>query len=420
MKHSVLLVAFHFPPLKGSSGLERTLGFCRNLPGLGWRPIILSAHPRAYDAVSQERMTDIPPDVVVERAFVLDAARHMSIGGRYPLWAALPDRWISWLLGAVPAGFRIIQKHRPQVIWSTYPIATAHWVGYALSRLSGLPWVADFRDPMVEVDTSTGTSYPTEPRLRAARLRIERLVARRAAAMVFCTHGAAALFARRYPHIATERIHVIPNGYDEGAFHAPLSSTPGPHLKLVHSGALYPGPDRDPSAFLHAVRGLLDSEPHWRDRLRIVLRASGHDDVHGPLVESLALAPWVELAPPVSYREALDEMLTSHGLLIFQGEPSNPAIPAKLYEYFRARRPIFAMVDARGDTASLMRSECVGTLVPMDDAKAIQLGLSEFLRDIEGGKGRVMDADRVTTFERGARAADLARLLDRLLSDPAQ
>lgn len=411
----VLLIAFHFPPLKGSSGLERSLGFCRNLSSFGLRPIVLSANPRAYEAVSEERIRDIPSDAIVERPFVLDAAKHMSIRGRYPGWLATPDRWVTWLLGAVPCGWRLIRRHRPVAIWSTYPIATAHWVAYWLARLSGLPWVADFRDPMVEHDVRTGTDYPADPRLRKARLRIERRVAERAAAMVFCTRGAADIFARRYPEIRADRIHVIPNGFDEGAFTRPAAppAIPSAHVKLVHSGVLYPGPDRDPSAFLQAVRGLLDAEPRWSDRLRIVLRASGHDDIYRPVIDRLNLGAWVELAPPRPYREALDEMLAASGLLIFQGHPSNPAIPAKLYEYFRARRPILAMVDAEGDTAALLRSENVGTLVPIDDAAAIQTGLSNFLRDIEGGAGRVLDESRAQAFERGARTADLARVLGR-------
>ena len=411
----VLLIAFHFPPLKGSSGLERSLGFCRNLASFGLTPIVLSANPRAYEAVSEERMRDIPSGTIVERPFVLDAAKHMSVGGRYPGWLALPDRWVTWLLGAVPAGWLLIRHHRPVAIWSTYPIATAHWVGYLLARLSDVPWVADFRDPMVEHDAKTGTDYPADPSLRKARLRIERLVASRAAAMIFCTRGAADIFARRYPAIEADRIHVIPNGFDEGAFTRPAvaAAIPSAHVKLVHSGVLYPGPDRDPSAFLQAVRGLLDAEPQWSCALRIVLRASGHDDIYRPLIDRLGLAAWVELAPPRPYREALDEMLTASGLLIFQGHPSNPAIPAKLYEYFRAKRPILAMVDADGDTAALLRREKVGTLVPIDDAAAIQTGLSNFLREIQSGTGRVLDQNRVQSFERGARTADLARVLGR-------
>jgi hypothetical protein len=47
MVKRVLMIAFHYPPMHGSSGIQRTLKFSQYLPRSGWEPIILSAHPRA-------------------------------------------------------------------------------------------------------------------------------------------------------------------------------------------------------------------------------------------------------------------------------------------------------------------------------------------------------------------------------------
>src|SRR5205807_7222199 len=43
---------------------------------------------------------------------------------------------------------RLIRELGIDVIFSTYPIPSAHVIGSLLSRFSGKPWVADFRDPM--------------------------------------------------------------------------------------------------------------------------------------------------------------------------------------------------------------------------------------------------------------------------------
>src|SRR5688572_19252748 len=142
----VLMVAFHFPPLSGSSGIQRTLRFARHLPRFGWQPLVLTAHPRAYDQTSDDQRLEAGPDAVIERAFALDSARHLALGGRYPGFLARPDRWVTWWLGAVPKGMAMIRRYRPAAIWSTYPIASAHKIGHTLHRLSGLPWIADFRD----------------------------------------------------------------------------------------------------------------------------------------------------------------------------------------------------------------------------------------------------------------------------------
>ena len=46
MVKRVLMIAFHFPPLRGSSGIQRTLKFAQYLPQFGWTPVVISAHPR--------------------------------------------------------------------------------------------------------------------------------------------------------------------------------------------------------------------------------------------------------------------------------------------------------------------------------------------------------------------------------------
>lgn len=414
----VLLIAFHFPPFKGSSGLERTLAFCRNLPAQGWQPMILGAHPRAFAKTSDERLTDIPTNIRVERPFALDTVRHLSVGGRHLPWMALPDRWISWLAGAVPRGLKMIRQEHPDAIWSTYPIATGHLIGWILHRLTKLPWIADFRDPMIEYNHRENYYAPRDPALRRARLRIEQRCARDAAYTVFCTPGARQIFIDRYPEFPADRALVIPNGYDEAAFSglstARPSSVRSPNapLTLLHSGVLYPGPDRDPSAFLTAVRQLLNESPEWVNRLRIRFRASGFVRNYSALIANLKLQEIVELTPSVSYRMALEEMMTVDGLLIFQGYTSNPAIPAKVYEYLRAQRPILAMVDADGDTAALLNRLQVGTILPIEDAEAIQTGLKNFLHDLDAGACPILSLEDCREFDRARGATVLARTLD--------
>ena len=45
----LLMIAFHFPPMTGTSGVQRTLRFARDLPLFGWQPLVLTANPRAYE-----------------------------------------------------------------------------------------------------------------------------------------------------------------------------------------------------------------------------------------------------------------------------------------------------------------------------------------------------------------------------------
>ena len=71
----VLIVAYHFPPVKVSSGIQRTLKFCTYLREYGWDPLVLTIAPSAYEMTSYDQLQEIPNDVIVERAFGLDTSR---------------------------------------------------------------------------------------------------------------------------------------------------------------------------------------------------------------------------------------------------------------------------------------------------------------------------------------------------------
>ncbi len=417
----VLMVAYHFPPCRGSSGSQRTLNFARHLPKHGWNAVILSANPRAYQEVSTDQLKDIPADVPVCRAFALDAGRHLAIRGRYASWTALPDRWVSWIPGGVPAGLYMIRKYKPQVLWTTYPTASALWIGYLLHRLTGVPLITDLRDPMTEEDSRTGVLYPADKKLWRARRAIERRAVLHSARTILVTPGSRALHAARYAELPENHWAIIPNGYDEEAFaqvESQVSARPlnGRPLQLLHSGLLYPTADRDPSAFFAALADLQRAGAFNTHRVIVTLRASGFVQHYQDMIRNHGLAEMVRLEPPIPYREALQEMLEADGLLVFQGYTSNPAIPAKLYEYLRARRPIFAMVDSGGDTAGTLRSVGAGTIAPLESKEQISKGLLDFLAQIRHGIAPLGDPVAVRSFARESHASVLASLLDEVSS----
>lgn len=420
MSKRVLLLAFHFPPIKVSSGLERTLALTRHLPRHGWEPLVLTASPKAYPAVSEERMDSIPQGTVVRRCFARDSSRQFAIAGRYPAWFTLPDRWQSWALGAIPAGLSMIREFKPDLIWSTYPIASAHIIGCALHRLSGVPWVADFRDPMVEYDARSEQWFPTWPALRKSRLWVEGLAARHATALSFCTEGARHIYAERYPKADQRHWSVITNGYDESAFQAAAQRAPAERndddIVLLHSGTIYPSPDRDPSYFLRALRQVIDQRPTGARRLRVVFRASSVETLYSGLLAELGLSDNVSFAPAIPYEAALAEMMQADGVLVFQGYTSNPAIPAKLYEYFRAERPILAMADDEGDTARLIRKLGAGTVAPLDSVERIAASLTHYLTEIESGRWQPMAREQFSQFERAQTVAHFAQLFNTVSS----
>lgn len=411
----VLMIAYHFPPLAGSSGIQRTLRFVQHLPDLGWQPLVLSADPRAYERTSDDLMDDVPPSTVVRRAFALDTARHLNIGGRYLGAMARPDRWVSWRFAAVWEGLNLISEFSPNIIWSTYPIATAHIIGSALHRKTGIPWVADFRDPMAQ------DGYPTDPRTWASYRAIEEDAVGHARFCVFTTPGAAAMYRQRYP-AAASRIVVLENGYDEESFSsaiAPASSvaaTGGPDgrpLLMLHSGIVYPS-ERDPTHLFVALGRLKMQGLLAPTDLRIRFRASGHDALLGDLANTHGAQDFIELCQPIPYREALGEMMAVDALLIMQASNCNAQIPAKIYEYLRAGRPIVALTDPVGDTAGVLRDAGIRRTFRLDSVDEIMQGLPRFVSDWRASIFELPDPTYVGQASRRGRSEALCRYLDRV------
>ena len=408
---NVLMIAYHFPPAAMGSGHLRTLGFVKYLPSLGWQPVVLTANVKAYpriDAASEEL---IPQACPVHRAFALDARRHMGIRGKYPAFLAQPDRWISWWPAAVWQGLRLIRRYKIRVIWSTYPIMTAHCIAYTLSRLAGLPWIADFRDPvMSSVAGQGGLTVHTQ-------MCWERRIMSHATHSIFTTHGAMQSYAERYPQINREgRMAVIPNGYDEAVFSALPATRPyqvGRPLRLVHSGVLYPS-GRNPIPFFTALANLQASGIVNPNGLTVILRASGYEAIYAAEIQRLGLSDMVTLAPLLSYRDALAEQADADALLLFQGAQYDCQIPAKLYEYLRIGRPIFALVGEHGDTAAVLSNTGGAEIVPLDNAQVIEGRLTVFIHMLRKGGLPRTDDSIVQKYSRRHGATQLADILDKV------
>ncbi|MGC1088618.1 MAG: glycosyltransferase, partial [Candidatus Acidiferrum sp.] len=188
---NILMVAFQFPPMSGSSGLLRVLKFCKYLPEFGWTPTVVTAKPRMYEQVNEQQLALIPKGLEVIRAFGMDAKRHLSLRGRYPRFVALPDTSASWSMAAIPAALRAIRRKKIDVVFTTFPVATAIWIGLVLHRLTGKPWVVDFRDSMTE------EKYPRDRTPWKVWRWLEGQAVRRASLILFTARSAIRMYRQR-------------------------------------------------------------------------------------------------------------------------------------------------------------------------------------------------------------------------------
>src|SRR2546423_7882039 len=191
----VLLVTMYFPPA-GGGGVARPLKLATHLPELGIETHVLA--PADPKWVHRDDELDVPPEAHVHRA------RYVGPRGRLPaeelhglsgvdrtvrramLFSRrllLPDQFVSWGLTAIPAARRIVQEQRIDVLVTTSPPASVNLIGAAVSRLTGVPWVADLRDSVAANPDRRVDRLAVRAKEQGQAL-VARLVAGRAAAVV--------------------------------------------------------------------------------------------------------------------------------------------------------------------------------------------------------------------------------------------
>ena len=95
------------------------------------------------------------------------------------------------------------------------------------------------------------------------------------------------------------------------------------------------------------------------------------------VIRSLELTDIVEFLPRVPRRQSLQAMVDASALLLLQ-PGHGVAVPAKLYEYFAAGRPILAI--AEGETATIVQRSGVGVTAQSNNEDAIVAALEEVMR----------------------------------------
>jgi glycosyltransferase involved in cell wall biosynthesis len=253
----------------------------------------------------------------------------------------------------------------------------------ALKQRYRIPLVADFRDPWVSCPWAPPESPSHGPNLRQRwEAHQERRLMREADAIIANTPNTAQALAEVYP-LARERITSIPNGFDPEVFQPPLLLTPKPPdapITLLHPGQLYAG--RDPRPLLRALAGLhRDARSDVRFHLRFIghLESDARDYDIAAEARSLDLGAALSVEPQLPYAHVIEEMRRSDILLLLDTPARRLGVPAKLYEFLGAGRPILSLTEPGSDSDIILASSRV---VYVQAAPSDTSGIERALREL--------------------------------------
>lgn len=430
-----------FPP-HAAVGVIRSLKFCRYLPEFGWDAHVLAYRPRrGMEELDDRLLGEIPEGLIVHRTRWIDplalptlargifrrkphantsaeastASKNLpgkQYGGMrgnkwYRLLRNLPDNVAPWLPFAVTRG--LFAARGCDCIYSSAPPYTAHLAALVISRLSGKPLIADFRDPWVG-NTALDIVSPRHARFHE---RWERRVVSRAHYAINVTDTLRDLMAHRYTAQPPGKFITICNGIDEcdlpDAADALDKTDPRAPLTFAYFGTLYG--TRSPEPLFRAIRQLLDKGAIGRDDIRVEIYGACRIDA-AALIARFELGGMVDLcgAKP---RDWVMAQMGRTGVLLQIGSMEMDAysLSTKIFEYLAVRRPILALVP-EGPIASLVRQENAGRVASSDRIDQISDAVAAFVMEHRaGGITRNAPSD-LTRFTRRHQAEQLAQLLD--------
>jgi glycosyltransferase involved in cell wall biosynthesis len=381
----VLMIAYVFPPI-AYVGTYRTLRFCRYLPENGWAPSVVTIKETSDLVNDQKLLHKLPNEIKIFRTSTIDFWRFWnrfkknhfktpkeilneeyqnksltqstSFGQRrnfinkikIMLWEFLtiPDHMVFWLPFASIEGIKILSKNHTDLLYSTSPPHSSHIIGLILSRLFKKPWVADFRDPILD---SSGYNPPTRIRLFVDQA-LERIIVNNADCVLIISNYYRQLIEKRYPALKHKFV-TMPNSYDPEDF-KDIQPDFFSKFTIIYSGSFYS--NRTPQFFLEVFGSWFRAQtPEIQNNVQVIfygmMSADTLKNIHQEGLESIIVTPGIipkeKLIPKLKGADLL--------LLIIGFDPeSRGTVTSKIYEYMACNRPILAIVP-EGDAAEILK-----------------------------------------------------------------
>lgn len=410
----VLIISYYWPP-SGGSGVQRWLKFVKYFREFGIEPIVLTIDPAfaTFPNHDYSLLEEIPEGIEIhttqasspfelykkvrkkdapqagfsgeKKTGLVDKAMRFIRGNFF-----IPDARIGWNKFALEKAKELIQLHNIDNIVTTSPPHSTQLIGLELKRMFNLHWLADLRDPWTEIYYNQELFRTSFAKKKDYKL--EQLCLKNADKIVVVSEDIKRHFGANRKEIL-EKIHVIPNGFDETDFTNNLgqknvtpNSNSGNNLgynssnkTISYVGNL--GEQYPVEGFLEAFSEILKKDNDWK--LQFV--GNCHGGVKR-LVESLKISANVDFVPYVNHSEAIDFMLNASILLLIIPEIENNKgiLTGKLFEYLATGNPILNIGPKDGDAATILNENAVSiTLNPNEKQEIVDFILDSSVNHSE-------------------------------------
>lgn len=433
----VLIISYYWPPT-GGSGVQRWVKFAKYLPLEGWLPVIYTPENPEQLAVDASLEAEIPAEAEIVKTRIIEPyelyrkflrksghgeaavevnpvnAQNKSLLQKAAMWVRgnlfRPDPRCLWIGPSVRFLKNYLKDHPVDLIVSTGPPQSMHMIGRRLSLETGLPWIADFRDPWTKIFYFKHLAMM--PSTLKWHQRMEKKVLDAASAVV----AVSPLVQQDFQAVTQTPVELITNGFDECDFPKGRCEDavggPDKDFVITHTGLF--AADGNPTVLWKVLADKCRADENFRKHLKIKLVGKTDSQITDSL-EAVGLSDNVINLGYQPHAVAVEEQRTASLLILpLRKEPEYKAVlPGKLFEYLASWRPVLGIGQTDGAMSIVLNTTKTGLVLDWNDEASVSRFIELCWKNHLAGRLTVEDAD-ISQFTRKELTRRMAALFDKV------
>lgn len=393
-----LIITYYWPPA-GGSGVQRWLKFVKYFRDFGIEPIIYTVKDPNYPFEDESLIKDIPENIEVIKQPIWEPNNLFSFKTKKKSAGFLnsdpsffdrilqyiranyfiPDARKYWVKPSVKYLKRLLDERVIDVIITTGPPHSLHLIGNELKKKTNIKWIADFRDPWIDIDYFHHLPLSKDSLLKHQEL--EKQVVTNADSVLVVGNTMKSNFEKY-----SNKIEVVTNGYDTELVET--ESLLDSKFSLTHIGLM--NLDRNHSIFWQAISELMNENYEFKNDLLLRFIGSVDDSVKDE-VHKNELSEVSEFIDYLPHNEVIEYQKKSQALLLFVNNVPSAAgiITGKIFEYLIAKRPIIAIAPEKGDLSHIISDTNSGKVIDFSNKSELKNTILELYKKYKVGENSV-------------------------------
>ena len=436
----VLIISYYWPPT-GGSGVQRWVKFTKYLPAEGWQPVIYTPENPEQLAVDASLEVEVPSEAEVIRRRIVEPyemykkllrrsghskeavevnpvnAQNKSFLQKVAMWIRgnffRPDPRCLWIRPSVKFLKEYLKEHPVDLIVSTGPPQSMHLIGRKLAKETGLPWIADFRDPWTKI------FYFKHLQMTRSTQRWHHKMEKRVLDDATSVVAVSPLVQQEFQAITQTPVELITNGFDECDFSAEkcmeAAGGEGQDFVITHTGLF--AADGNPTVLWEVLAQKCSNCEEFSKKLKIRLVGKTDEQILAA-IDAAGLSQNLENMGYQPHAEAVDQQRKASLLILpLRKEPEYKAVlPGKLFEYLASWRPVLGIGQTDGAMSMILNNTKTGLVLDWEDKKSIERFIDLCWEKHLAGQLTVDDAD-ISQFTRRNLTHRMAQLFDELIEN---